>query len=299
VNDRSTVVFTAIYPEVLPFVTEWHRSLRDQEDKEFEVVIALHGVSRQALFDAIGSDIEATFVSIGAEETGATVRDTGLRCAIDVGDTIVLVDADDVLRPPRTRIAKELVKDSDLAGCALELIDTSGSILGYRYPPPRETPLGELLFRTNLLGLSNSTYRASLLRQLLPIPAECVLVDWFLSTRARELGARMVFDPSVGMLYRQHANNIARVLPPFSIESVSRAANLVAAHHELLLKTDFLTIASRARVRHETARVAMFTQAIENPSVASAYIAQLNTMPGPHLWWEFVAHPMLENVWNH
>ena len=86
--------------------------------------------------------------------------------------------------------------------------------------PPRAEP--EMCFpRNNVFGLSNSAFRSDLLRRCLPIPADAVLVDWFLATRAWLMGARMAFDPEVEMDYRQYGGNMARVGPPFDLRRSS------------------------------------------------------------------------------
>ena len=89
--------------------------------------------------------------------------------------------------------------------------------------------------RTNAFGLSNTAYRSDVLRACLPIPAAAALVDWYLITMAWLQGARLAFDPTPRMDYRQHGANMARIRSPFTAERVRADTALVREHFRLVL----------------------------------------------------------------
>ena len=74
-----------------------------------------------------------------------------------------------------------------------------------------------------------------MLRACLPIPAAAALVDWYLMTMAWLQGARLAFDPTPRMDYRQHGANMARIRSPFTAERVRADTALVREHFRLVL----------------------------------------------------------------
>jgi hypothetical protein len=181
------------------------------------------------------------------------------------------------------------------------LIDEKGQNLGLTFDlPPRLRP-EDVFPRNNVFGFSNSAYRTDLLRRCLPIPAEAVLVDWFLSTRAWLLGARLAFDRVPRMDYRQHPANTARVRFPFSVDQVVSDTGLVRRHFELLLaenRRDYE--ADRYAAVEKVAKdIEKFHQGIVlHPAKLDGYVEALNASHPRPLWWSSVANPMLGHMWN-
>jgi hypothetical protein len=166
---------------------------------------------------------------------------------------------------------------------------------------PGEGEIGCTLPRVNAFGLSNTAYRSDVLRACLPIPAAAALVDWYLITMAWLQGARLAFDPTPRMDYRQHGANMARIRSPFTSERVRADTALVREHFRLVLDgLPARALPSRAQqVREAAADVAAFEQrVVEDPAGLSRYVRELNAAPPPLLWWASVAHPPLRSQWN-
>ena len=164
--------------------------------------------------------------------------DSGSRALAQIVETcsgVVLVDSDDVLHASRVAAARADLQASDLAGCALCLVDQQGKDLGLTFGLPPQLGPEDVFPRNNVFGFSNSAFRSDLSRRCLPIPADAVLVDWFLATRAWLLGARLAFDRVPRMDYRQHPANTARVRSPFTPDQVISDTELVRQHFQLLL----------------------------------------------------------------
>jgi hypothetical protein len=190
---------------------------------------------------------------------------------------------------------------SDLAGCALRLVDAQGRDLGKVFGLPEQRRPDDVLPRNNIFGLSNSSFRSDLLRRCLPIPAAVVLVDWFLATRAWLSGASLAFDPEVGMDYRQHGANMARVRPPFSQHQVCQDAQRVRQHFQIVRTVPL----ERARADRfaELARVAadiesFYSHIVLQPVRLDRYVQALNLLEPAPLWWSCVAHPALQQMWT-
>jgi hypothetical protein len=158
----------------------------------------------------------------------------------------------------------------------------------------------EFLPSYNAFGLSNSAYRADVLRRLPPAPANGPAIDWSLATRAWCSGASLYFDPRPQMAYRQYPSNVARVLPPFSAADVVRATEVVRAHYaamldgEIPMATEFRGRLEGARERVEDFRERVVTRAER----LERYVSTLNGIEPLYVWWWLVANPELERQWR-
>jgi hypothetical protein len=298
-GDRLAVC-TTFYPGCAPFVPAWYESLCQQSDLGFDLWIAIDGMTPAEARDLISGPIAARWVPGASGDTPAAVRQRLFALVVKQYDTIVLVDADDLLGPSRIASARAALQDVDLAGCALRLVDHCGVDLGRTFGPAVGTDLSLLLPRCNVFGLSNSAYRAATLARCLPVPHGCVLIDWLLASRALATGATLGFDEVPKMAYRQHRHNVAPVLPPFTAARVRAAATRVVAHYHHLLNGDWAwPPGSRQPFVHACRRAEAFQRAIlDSPRTLARYCAYLNRLTPQYIWWWAVAHPNLEHLWS-
>ncbi len=124
---------------------------------------------------------------------------------------------------------------SELAGCALCLIDQQGKDLGLTFGLPRSLDPRTCFRGTMSLVSPTRPFVQTFCGGVCRSRPSAVLVDWFLATRAWLLGARLAFDPVPRMDYRQHPANTARVRFPFSRDQVISDTALVRQHFQLLL----------------------------------------------------------------
>ena len=294
-------LYTTIYPAVKPYLADWYRSVQQQTDKKFDLYIGVDSLSCEEIAVAMGDVPQATLLSNLAGSSSAQIRNAALERLVDEYDAIVLVDSDDLLLPSRVYAARSALQTYDVTGCALRLIDERGRDLGFTFGPAGTADYGSLLARYNVFGLSNTAYRTSTLRRCLPVPEDCVLIDWLLATRAWASGAKLDFDPVARMSYRQYGNNTARVLPPFTAQYIKRAAQLVVDHYRLLFATDKLEGLAGNSMMLATAfrRANSFQHAITTEKdKLHQYVKALNKLTPKYVWWWCVAHPQLEEIWN-
>jgi len=297
----TLAVYTTIYPGVESYLADWYRSLRQQTDQDFQLWIGLDTLRREYVQNMLGSHLRANWVVAPPGATGAQIRQQALARIAETCDRVVLVDSDDLLHPSRVSAARADLETSELAGCALCLIDHQGKDLGLTFDLPPQFKPEDVFPRNNVFGFSNSAFRSDLLRRCLPIPADVVLVDWFLSTRAWLMGARTAFDHVPRMDYRQHSTNTARVRFPFSRDQVISDTALVRQHFQfLLVESRPDCVAERdVALRRVIAEVEEFQQHIVlRPAQLDAYVQALNALRPPLLWWSCVAYPALGNMWN-
>jgi hypothetical protein len=294
-------VYTAVYPAAAPFLDAWYASVQAQVDRDFDLWISLDGLTEAAVEARLGGRAAATFVVAEEGSTPAQVRQQALARIADHYDAVVLVDSDDLLHPDRVAAARAWLEGADVAACGLRLVDEAGQPLGLTLAAPRDEGTESILPRTNAFGLSNTAYRTDVLRACLPIPAAAILVDWYLVTMAWLQGARLAFDPTPRMDYRQHGANTARIRSPFTAERL-RADTTLVRHHFRLVLDDLPAGALPARVtqvREAAAEIATFDQrVVRDPAGLANYVRELNAAPPPLLWWASVAHPPLRSEWS-
>jgi hypothetical protein len=298
----SLAVYTTVYPGVGRYVGEWYRSVACQTDRDFDLWIGVNdmpiGLARDLVCEEPG--IHTTWVASHAGDTPAATRETALSQIVKAYDAVVLVDSDDVLHESRVAAARVFARMSDLAGCAMRVVDAAGLDRGMTFGLEPGAIPDEVLPRNNVFGMSNTVYRSSLLRRCLPIPADALLVDWFLATRAWLLGARLAFDCSARMSYRQHGWNTARIVPPFDATQIEQDTRRVLAHFHLMSRVPAEGCMPErvALVRQVTTEVRRFCHRIVGDARAlDRYVEQLNALEMMPRWWSCVAHPSLSNLW--
>lgn len=299
---NTLALYTTIYPGVEAYLQDWYRSVQYPTDKDFQLWIGLDTMRVECAIEAMGGDPKATWVPAAPGDMPAQIRQRALERIIETCDGVVLVDSDGLLHPSRVAAACEALRTSDLAGCALGLVDRQGERLGLTLGLPPMTGPESVFPRNNVFGLSNSAFRSDLLRKCLPIPATAELVDWFLATKAWLYGARLSFDDIVRMDYRQHGENMARVRPPFSGHQITRDTQRVL-HHFQIVRASFTSGVMAGRLA-ELEGVAtdvelFFGDIVLRPTRLESYAQALNDLEPAPLWWSCVAHPSLQQMWIH
>ncbi len=297
----SLAVYTTIYPGVERFLSDWYRSLRGQTDQDFQLWIGLDSLTAAAAEQAMGGRPEAIWVSGESGDTPAQVRQRAWEQMVRHHEGVVLVDSDDVLHPTRVAAARRALSSSDVAGCALRLVDERNRNLDLVMQLPEGTAPADILPRHNLYGLSNSAYRCDVLAQCLSIPADVVHVDWFIATRAWLNDAAFGFDPVVRMDYRQHGANMAYNRGPFSPERVEADTAAVQRHFKILrVAPPQAAVPERLALLEQVAADidAFHQRVVTDPERLSRYVHELNALPLLPIWWSHIAHASLRFLWT-
>jgi hypothetical protein len=297
----TLAVYTTIYPGVEAYLGEWFRSLCEQTDRDFQLWIGLDELEKESIQNLLGPDLKANWIIVPPGATPAEIRQLSLARIVETSSEVVLVDSDDLLHPTRVEAARSALQSSELAGCALQLADQHGNDLDSVFNLSPLLHPEDIFPRNNIFGFSNSAFRCKLLRQILPIPASSVLVDWFLATRAWLLGAKLDFDREPRMVYRRHPGNTALIQLPFSPRQVRSATALVCHHFRLLLAEPLQEFIPDRYV--ELKRVAgdveeFNQQIIANPTKLESYVEAFNVIAPPQIWWSCVAYPELSHFWR-
>lgn len=298
---QKLALYTTIYPGVELYLSDWYHSIQAQTDRDFQLWIGLDGLDAGAVETAIGTRVEAAWVRSEPVNSPARIRQRSLEQIAEKFDAVVLVDSDDILHPTRVEAARRFLQTSELAACALQLVDGHRKELGMTLTLPVQTVPDDILPRNNVFGFSNSAYRSELLQRCLPIPASVILVDWFLATRAWLMGASLAFDSVVRMDYRQHGTNTAPIRFPFDANRVIRDTMKVREHYGLLQASPMESALPErwAQLQKVAADVQLFfEEVVLQPKKLESYVHSLNSMEPQAVWWWDVAHPALQWTWK-
>jgi hypothetical protein len=299
-KNRKIAVFTTVYPEGKHFLPDFFSSLSNQTDKDFDLWIGLDRLCEAELDGFVCGDYPVTCIERKKLESNISLRQRAIEQMIEKYEGIVFLDSDDILLPSRVSAARLALKHYDMYGCAMKIIDEDGSDLGITFNLPSEYQITSLVSRFNIFGMSNTCYSSELLNKCLPFPTDCILLDWFVATRAWAHDARMVFDQIERMEYRQYSQNTARVLPPFTREQILKSTDLVLQHYNLVLD-NIPELPNEKQILMEQAQsyVISFKDSITKfPEKFIEYLGNLNRLPPRHIWWSCVANPELEAVWK-
>lgn len=293
-------LYSTIYPAALPYLRAWADSVRAQDDDDFEVWVGLDLLEAKEVEACIGDGLVDHWVPADPGDTPTQVRLRALERLAAACEAVVLVDSDDVLYPARVATARAALLDYDLVGCAQHLVDARGRSLQTTLTLPPDVRPDDLLARSNVFGLSNSAYRTDVLRRCLPVPVETVALDWWLATCAWLGGARLGFDRTAQMAYRQHPANLAQVLPPFTPSQVAAHTTIVQRHLQSLASADSIVDPRRKALIHEAHRqVDQFVErVVQVPEPLRRYVEALNARPPAPRWWVTVAYPPLQAMWQ-
>lgn len=297
---NSLALYTTIYPGVESFLRDWYRSVMEQTDQNYRLWIGLDTLEICTVIEAMGGNPQAVWIEAKPGQTPAQIRQKAFAQIVKSCDGVVLVDSDDVLHASRIATARAALQENDLAGCALRLVDQQGRDLYLTFSLPSRIEPEDVLPRHNIFGLSNTAFRADLLGQCLPIPAEVALVDWFLATRSWLFGAKLSFDRVARMDYRQHGANMARVRTPFSPQQIIQDTELVRRHFRIVRAASRENcMADRfAELDRVADDVEAFHQGVVlQPTRLERYAGALNVLDLAPLWWSCVAHPSLNHMW--
>jgi glycosyltransferase involved in cell wall biosynthesis len=154
-------------------------------------------------------------VEVIRQENGGLVKavDTGLSAVR--GEYIALLDADDEWPLDRLRRHAGILDANPLVGLVhgdMEVIDADGATLHpsfftWKQDTPTDGRVLARLIKDNFVSGGASTFRASLLPAIWPIPSDAAYPDWWIATNIAAV-AEILYDPANANRYRLHGANM-------------------------------------------------------------------------------------------
>ncbi|HEX2392721.1 MAG TPA: glycosyltransferase family 2 protein [Solirubrobacterales bacterium] len=199
------------------FLLDAVKSARAQTHSRVNVIVVDDGSTdgSRELLAGLGDGVEVVLKERGGQ---ASALNAGIaRCA---GDVLLLLDADDVLRPEAAaRVAETFAADPDLVKVQFRMavVDAAGRPTGatkpsgHLQPPIGDVRRAELAFPFDLAWLpgGGTAFRTSSLRELLPIPEADYPhfgADWYLVHLGALAGSSAALD-EICAEYRIHGGN--------------------------------------------------------------------------------------------
>ncbi len=295
----KTALYSTLYPAITPYLAPFFKSIENQSDSDFDLWLGLDSFNQKDLSPFLNQD--AYFVQ-AENDTIASLREKALLEICQTYNAVILVDSDDILLPDRVRRAKNALNTYDAYACALKLMDERGKPLDLTFQAEMPSDWESYLSRVNVFGFSNAAYRCEILKDCFPIPRETVMVDWLVISQVLAQNASLHFDAEPQMLYRQYRNNTARVISPYNSEQIKRACTLVLGHYdylfEILRKKPAENVLFRQKALERQKAVKQFAKFIQDEANLRAYTEKINYLKSIYGWWEIIAHPDLEYLWQ-
>lgn len=292
-------VATTVHPASLPYLRDFLRGVAAQDDPDFDLWMTLDGVEEADVEGALRLAPGARLRTAAPGSTPASHRSELLTQLCRSYPAVVLADSDDRLAPARVASARRALENADVQACAMELVDLDGRPMGLRFTTAPAPDWLALLTRMNVVGFGNAAYRSATLQACLPLPADAVLVDWWVATRSLALGARMVFEREPLVAYRQHPRSLARVVGPFGRDDLDRGTERVLGHFRLTLEQargyPERIVSALEAARDETERFA--DAVVRNARGAQSYLEALNATRRVFRWWEWIADRRHHTLW--
>lgn len=228
------VLATVIFPKVKEFFPEFIKSLQNQTDQGFQLLIVNDGCQ---LSDFDFSGFENTILPGGGSITKNREILIGEAYKQNY-EWIVFADADDLFEANRIEVIRGFTASYDII--ANEIVPFSGQQI---FDPKFEKVLGEFkqidldfIREKNLLGFSNVACRTRFLKEVV-IPDEIIAVDWYLFTTAMQAGARVCFTSATKTYYRQWSDNIIGI-DKISDKEITTGVKVKYTHYKNLLNSD-------------------------------------------------------------
>lgn len=132
----------------------------------------------------------------------------------------------------------------------------------------------EFIKEKNVIGFSNSAFRAGLIPEKLSIPQDVAVVDWFFYTLLLHAGHKAVFSNEMITYYRQYSDNMIGINNE-TLDNYKKKLALKAMHYRYLSSsfTEFEELAKKYSKEKKLTDIQVST------------LLQNNKITYP-LWWE-------------
>lgn len=276
------VIFSVVYPQALPYLSDVRDSALIQTRKDFDVVVVNDGCNKQRILD----ELKGLNVTILEAEGGfAGNRLQGINYARSHNYKYILFcDADDSFtadRYERTIAAFEKT-NADIVVCNLNIVDEKFNPLINDYfnkelPESHEID-AEFIRTKNIFGMSNTAILLEALKEEIHIP-ETPIVDWYLYTLLLIKGLKAQYIADSWVNYRQYSSNMIGI-NKFDVASFRRLAGLKHDHYRLLTEAGYVQF-NRLNQDSET------LQTLSDEEIESIVNRELTIHPQP-LWWQII-----------
>ena len=230
---NKNVLCTSIHKGSINFLNEWWNSVINQTNLDFDIVISIDGLNfdlDKLLYGHEKFNIKLFYFN--QDKTIGEIRNIIIEYCSENYDQVIFVDSDDILAKNRVAISVDSLEVYDFTFCKTNLINEEGTDLPWVLK--KNSSINDIC-EFNSFGLSNSNYNSFVLKEILPVPVDCKIVDWFISTLAFLFRYKFGYLDETFMKYRIYEQNVTKVIPPFNRKDLNIKTNYVLNHFNYIM----------------------------------------------------------------
>ncbi len=233
---NDTIILTFTHPFAEPYFGDFLKSCDKQTNKEFDLVIVNDGLA------SLHSMVEKhPTLNITIKDFKGTISENrlyGLNYIKRKGyKYIILADSDDFFSANRVQKTINILYNNEIVANDFALINIHGDILDTHYISHRLKNGDIIDFESikdkNILGFSNSAFRAEIIPKHLSIPGDIAVVDWYFYTILLHAGHKAIFSNEMITYYRQYDANMIGINNEY-LENYKNKLGLKAKHYKYL-----------------------------------------------------------------
>lgn len=275
----STTCFcSVIYPGNLIFFNSFLKSLENQTDQYFTLLLFNDGVENLSDYLQNSSLLYKEVIVTGSIIDIRTEVFTYLKES--EFDYVIFGDTDDYFPENRVAVNKLLLAENDIVANDLCLVTAQEKTIAKYYWKERKELKQVIdvsaILKYNFLGLGNTAIRTTALPLNVTFDKETVAVDWMFFTRILMNNVKVCFTSKTFIYYRQHENNVIG-RKSFTLEKFKRAFQVKLNHYTILAKENnaYSEIANKYELAEERVKE------MNSRDLKKYYLKKSNPF-----WWE-------------
>ncbi len=246
---NDTVILTFTYPLIEPYFKDFLLSCERQTNKDFDIIIVNDGL--ESLKSIISEFLGLKYIIKDFRGSISENRLYGLQlCKYEGYKYIILADSDDFFSNNRVQKTKEFLERYEIVSNDFDLVNIKGETIESQYISNRivngQIIDYESIKTQNILGFSNSAFRADIIPLNLSIPKVITVVDWFFYTILLYQGHKAIFTNEMITYYRQYDDNMIGINNE-TTENYRKKLLLKSKHYQYLSKLipDFKSLSEK------------------------------------------------------
>jgi|SRR5690606_21552229 len=230
-------VVTYIYPDGMIYFDSLLKSLCDQSNNDFDLIIFNDGVGTLNEDDEKLKNLNFGVRIFPMQGSIAEIRFESFEILKRLNyDGYIFQDVDDQMSINRVELCKELLSTNDVVVNDLKIVTEDGDLAVWkeRIKDLQIITLSDIR-RSNIIGLGNTSIRRSILKQT-PLRRSSLpkAVDWFVFYQILHRGAKACFTGKCATIYRQHENNLAGMQKLVTKERLQHIIDVKKRHYSAL-----------------------------------------------------------------
>lgn len=239
IQNNKTVVFTTIYPKILPFISDFFHSLEKQSYKQFDVIVLNDGIEN---FCSIKNQYDLNIIEVQHQSFPAENREVGINSIkMRNYEYLIFCDADDYIENNRIEINTNLLRKNDIICNDINLVDKRrncikqnllAEFMGDTYYTTNE------ILSKNYLGFTNTAIKTSLLKNIdIEFNNEIIAVDWYFFTilLLQNPNAKIYFTNKTSTYYRQYEQNTIGINNTVNVDKIKLGIKVKLIHYKSLI----------------------------------------------------------------